>query len=65
MPLVLALAMGCTPDPKSEAAAAQTIAVCVARIQTECKPTADGKKDTACPAYVECKEALDTWENEE
>lgn len=63
--VALALALvGCIPtaSPCSEADAAQTVAVCVARIQTECKPTPEGKKDTACPAYVECKETIDKWE---
>jgi hypothetical protein len=61
--LTLAL-VGCVPPvtPCSEAEAAQTVAVCVAREQLECKPTSDGKKDTTCPAYLECKETLDNWE---
>lgn len=62
--LSLLLLCGCPPaaPPCSEAEAAQAVAVCVAREQVECKPTPEGKKDTTCKAYVECKATLDKWE---
>jgi hypothetical protein len=47
----------------STQALAADVAACVAREQTECHPTADGKKDTSCPAYLECRETIAQWES--
>lgn len=62
--LVTLAFVGCIPpvEPCSTADLGQKVAACVAREQLECKPTAEGKKDTTCPAYVECKETIDKWE---
>ncbi len=62
---VFALLLPCCAqlkEPCSEASLAEAVAVCVARERLECEPTADGKKDTTCTAYVECRETIDKWE---
>jgi hypothetical protein len=57
------IVVGCDPSAAQlEADAANKTAVCLARIQTECKPLPDGKKDRSCPAYVECRKYADDFE---
>lgn len=59
---ILALTLSaCRPAPYTEAEAAERAAVCIARIQTECKPLPNGKKDRACVAYLECKKYADEF----
>jgi hypothetical protein len=60
---ILALVLGaCQPAPYTEAEAAERAAICIARIQTECKPLPNGKKDRACVAYLECRQYADDFE---
>lgn len=65
-PLLLAASLSGCPLPYVNACSSQAlaadVAACVAREQTECRPTADGKKDTSCPAYLECRETIAQWE---
>lgn len=59
----LLFVVGCLPPAaQPEVDAAQAAAACIVRIQTECKPLPNGKKDRACPAYVECKKYADEFE---